>query len=130
MLQLVQTLKHEPHHPSPLCYFLFLRSVVHPTLLGHTLFWYIESELGYIERAQRFRLFKKTLLRAFGEEFRNELLTQNAVVRELVTTAKKVKEFKEKEKRDEWLKNALQKVFLFHFFILSPLLSPHSLSSD
>ena len=84
---------------------------MHPTLLGHTLFWYIESELGYIERAQRFRLFKKALLKEFGEEFRNELLKQSALVRELVATAKKVKEFKEKEKRDEWLKTALQKVF-------------------
>ena len=113
MLQLVQTLKHEPHHSSPLCYFLFLRSVVHPTLLGHTLFWYIESELGYIERAERFRLFKKVILRSFNEEFRNELLRQSAVVRDLVTIAKRVKEFKEKEKRDEWLKTALQKVYFF-----------------
>ena len=77
-------------------------------------------------RAQRFRLLKKALLRVFGEEFRNELLTQSAVVRELVATAKKVKDFKEKEKRDEWLKNALQKVFPNFFqspFILFNLFS-------
>ena len=78
MLQLVQTLKHEPHHSSSLCYFLFLRAIRNPQLIGHTLFWYLESELESVEMADRFRLLKKELLLAFNEEFRNELLKQVA----------------------------------------------------
>ena len=91
----VQTLKHEPHHVSSLCYFLFLRAIQNPRLIGHILFWYLEvrkcdfclrsgmidffgkqSELDSIDMSHRFRLLKKELLLSFNEEFRNELLRQ------------------------------------------------------
>ena len=72
----VQTLKHEPHHSSSLCFFLFLRAMLNPQLLGHTLFWYLESELESVEMADRFRMLKKVLLLSFTEKVRNEFLKQ------------------------------------------------------
>jgi len=110
MLQLVQTLKHEPHHASSLCYFLFLRAVRNPRLIGHNLFWYLESELESVEMADRFRLFKKELLLSFNEDFRNELLKQAALVRQLVVIAKQVKDIKERDKRNEVMRESLQKI--------------------
>jgi hypothetical protein len=53
-----------------------LRAILNPKLIGHTLFWYLESELDSVEMSHRFRLLKKELLLSFNEEFRNELLKQ------------------------------------------------------
>ncbi|XP_045108091.1 phosphatidylinositol 4,5-bisphosphate 3-kinase catalytic subunit alpha isoform-like isoform X2 [Portunus trituberculatus] len=51
MLQLVQSLKHEPHLESPLVCVLLRRALTNATL-GHTLFWHLKAECGVWVRGE------------------------------------------------------------------------------
>ena len=45
LLQLVQTLKYEPYHDSPLLRMILRRALKNPNKIGHTLFWLLRSEM-------------------------------------------------------------------------------------
>lgn len=45
LLQLVQVLKYEPYHDSPLARFLLRRALLAPLVIGHPLFWLLRSEM-------------------------------------------------------------------------------------
>jgi len=110
MLQLTQSMKHDMYHMSGLCGYVFMRAITSPSLLGHSLFWYLESELD-AGMSPRFRLLKKQLLLSLSAPYRKEMLSQAGLVRQLNSIAKQVKEIGNlKDKRQELLQNSLQKL--------------------
>ena len=122
-------MKHDMYHMSGLCGYVFMRAITSPCLLGHSLFWYLErlificdlyssfsfflpetnSELD-AGMSPRFRLLKKQLLLSLSAPYRNEMLAQAGLVRQLNSIAKQVKEINQKDKRQELLHQSLQKV--------------------
>ena len=54
MLQLVQVLKYEPYHDSPLARLLLRRALRAPLVLGHHLFWMLRSEMESSSVLERF----------------------------------------------------------------------------
>jgi hypothetical protein len=54
LLQLVQVLKYEPYHDSPLARFLLRRALRAPLTLGHSFFWMIKSEMHCSNILERF----------------------------------------------------------------------------
>uniref|UniRef100_A0A7S2X6Q4 Phosphatidylinositol 3-kinase n=1 Tax=Lotharella oceanica TaxID=641309 RepID=A0A7S2X6Q4_9EUKA len=47
LLQLVQCLKFESYHDSPLSRFLLMRALKNPLMIGHYLFWYLQAEMSF-----------------------------------------------------------------------------------
>jgi hypothetical protein len=45
LLQLVQVLKYEHYHDSPLARFLLQRAIKNRVMIGHALFWHLQSEI-------------------------------------------------------------------------------------
>jgi hypothetical protein len=56
ILQLVQCLKYENYHNSPLSRFLIRRSLKSPYQIGHTFFWLLKAELHVPQYQERFGL--------------------------------------------------------------------------
>lgn len=54
LLQLVQVLKFEPYHDSPLSRFLLRRALLSPLAIGHYLFWLLRSEMHLPTVRERF----------------------------------------------------------------------------
>lgn len=90
LLQLVQVLKHEQYHSSALSNFLIL-AAARSLLIAHQLYWYFEAEIHLPNTFFRFRLLKKALLSAVSSEFRERLLLQSGLVRNLTVVATEVK---------------------------------------
>ncbi|KAL6057890.1 Phosphatidylinositol 4,5-bisphosphate 3-kinase catalytic subunit alpha isoform, variant 2 [Balamuthia mandrillaris] len=63
---LVQALKYELFHDSPLARFLLQRSLKNRLLLGHHLFWLLQSEINVPQIAPRFTLILSTYLQRCG----------------------------------------------------------------
>ena len=98
MLQVVQTLKYEPYHVSPLAIFLLLRALKSPDLIGQTLYWHLQAEEHNPEMAMRFKLLKKQLLKSLSAEKRDELTKQSGLMRELEGVAKRVQQVDKKQR--------------------------------
>ena len=62
ILQLVQALKVEPFHRSPLAFFLVRRALASPELVGQTLFWQLRSEMHNPRVAERFGVLLRSYL--------------------------------------------------------------------
>jgi Phosphatidylinositol 3- and 4-kinase/Phosphoinositide 3-kinase family, accessory domain (PIK domain)/Phosphoinositide 3-kinase C2/Calponin homology (CH) domain/RhoGEF domain len=116
LLQLVQTLKYEPYHASPLASFLVLRAVRSPQLVGTALFWYLTSEEHTAEVAKRWKLLKKALLLACGTEAPYagyEFLHGASIMRQLQTTAEHVAlHIREPKQRLPYLRAELERVHM------------------
>jgi len=110
LLQLVQTLKHEPYHTSPLAMFLLLRAIRNPRLVGQRLFWFLECELHMNEVRNRFTLIKKELLKSLRDEDRQEMLQQGIVVRKLDRVAKTTKTISSGSERLTFLHSELERL--------------------
>eukprot|EP01113_Clastostelium_recurvatum_P028422 TRINITY_DN3438_c0_g1_i4.p1 TRINITY_DN3438_c0_g1~~TRINITY_DN3438_c0_g1_i4.p1 ORF type:complete len:1453 (-),score=442.67 TRINITY_DN3438_c0_g1_i4:115-3945(-) len=93
LLQLVQVLKYEPYHDSVLARFLVDRALRNPRL-GHSLFWYLKSEMHVPEISERFGLMLEAYLRGCGGH-REELGRQNEVLKSLVRVANLIKPLKD-----------------------------------
>ena len=66
IMQLVQALKCETYHRSPLALFLLKAAINNRLPLGHTLFLMLKAEMHIPEVRERFTLFLKCYLRASG----------------------------------------------------------------
>jgi len=97
LLQLVQVLKYEPFHDSPLSRFLLQRAVQNRERIGHLLFWYLKGELAVPHISQRYTLLVEAYLYACGDHL-FELHNQTQLVDKLQHTAELVKS-KKKGKR-------------------------------
>jgi len=67
MMQLVQALKCEAYHNSPLALFLLKRAMNDRARTGHTFFWMLQAEMHIQEVRERFRLLTQFYLRGSGE---------------------------------------------------------------
>ena len=90
LLQLVQTLKYEPNHFSPLAVWLLNRALQNQIEIGHYFFWMLKSELHVPEIAERYALLLEMYLRGCGKQ-REDLLKQVQVVNKLNEVAEAIK---------------------------------------
>eukprot|EP01133_Synstelium_polycarpum_P007425 gene7425-8686_t len=91
LLQLVQSLKHEPYHDSALARFLISRALNSRAVIGHAFFWHLSAESANLRISDRYLLVLETYLRGCGDE-RHELVKQMEVVTKLAAIARLVKE--------------------------------------
>ena len=66
MMQLVQALKCETYHNSPLALHLLAQALDHRVRIGHTLFWMLQAEMHIPAVRERFRLLTQFYLRGSG----------------------------------------------------------------
>ncbi|GAM25539.1 hypothetical protein SAMD00019534_087140 [Acytostelium subglobosum LB1] len=103
LLQLVQVLKCEPYHDSPLARFLLRRSILNRTT-GHHFFWYLKSDLHVTNIAERFGLLLESYLLACGTH-RNEIQRQIQVIDSLTEVARKIKSLKDQDRRETLMRD-------------------------
>lgn len=114
LLQLVQALKYEPNHFSPLAVWLLHRSLQNPMLLGIEFFWMLKSELHVPEISERYALLLEMYLRGCGDQ-RNDLYKQTCVISKLNDVAIAIKSVSSARRKQELQKKLseldLPKVF-------------------
>jgi hypothetical protein len=76
--QLVQAVKYEIHHKSPLSEFLLERSLQNTRVVGHAFFWSLRAGLHEFRSYERFYLILERFLMCAGK-FKYELFRQNTV---------------------------------------------------
>lgn len=86
LLQLVQAVKFEPYHDSPLKRFLMERAFRNPITVGHHFFWHLKSEMHNPPYAERFGLLLEEYLshNAYAAKL---LRNQNGAVNKLQRVA-------------------------------------------
>ena len=95
LLQLVQCLKYEHYHHSPLSALLVQRAVASPIVIGQPLFWHLKNELHEPYHCERFVLVLEEML-SFCPLLCAELAKQVSMVSKLT----KVSEMVQRLKRD------------------------------
>lgn len=92
LLQLVEALKYEPFHSSPLSCFLLRRAVASPHLIGHYLFWNLKAEVHNPNKQlrERFGLYIREYLETCGSHA-VELEKQCFIVDKLYDVAMAIK---------------------------------------
>jgi phosphatidylinositol-4,5-bisphosphate 3-kinase len=101
LLQLVQCIKYEPYHDSPLSRFLIERAISSPYLIGHSLFWHLKAEVHDPQYCERFTCIMEELLSHIGIMI-DELYKQVVLVHKLQQVADQIIRFKrEYEYSDE-----------------------------
>lgn len=123
LIQLVQALKYEPNHYSPLACWLLYRALHNQMLIGHSFFWLLQAELHVHEIAERFALLLEVYLRSCGAQI-DDLHRQLDVVNKLAQIANQVKEVQISKRKQEVQRLLSQTVFPAKFQIpLDPTLS-------
>jgi len=89
LLQLVQALKYENNHDSPLSRFLVRRGLGNPYQIGHYLFWHLKAEFHDVQYAERFGLIMEEYLKHAGEHTR-QLFVQSNFLKRLEIIAEKI----------------------------------------
>jgi hypothetical protein len=89
LLQLVQCLKFEPYHDSPLKRFLIERALANPMNVGHYFFWHLKAEVHAPFCCERFGLILEEYL-SFAGRFTLELKKQASAVLKLQRIAEMV----------------------------------------
>eukprot|EP00771_Trimastix_marina_P000407 gnl/Trimastix_PCT/1425.p1 GENE.gnl/Trimastix_PCT/1425~~gnl/Trimastix_PCT/1425.p1 ORF type:complete len:1749 (-),score=539.23 gnl/Trimastix_PCT/1425:182-5428(-) len=114
LLQLIQVLKYELYHDSPLARFLMRRALMNPYSIGHSFFWHLKAEIHVLEIRERYGLLLEEYLRGCGYH-RKELNLQMESVRTLEGVAAEVvahaREF-DKDGRKAYLHDLLRTVQL------------------
>jgi len=108
LLQLVQVLKYEPYHDCALSRMLLGRALKN-IRIGHSLFWYLKSEMHVPEISERYGLLLEAYLRGCGGHMA-ELQKQNEVMKNLVRVANLIKKDLKDTERKEYLLQELDKV--------------------
>ena len=108
ILQLTQTLKHEPFHDSGLARFLLRRAIRNTRLLGHQLFWSLKAEMHDPLVSDRYGVLLDMYRRNCGAH-RGELGHQLFLMRQLQNASDIVKPMKQKD-RKKMLKERLDYV--------------------
>lgn len=87
--QLVQAIKYEIHHKSPLSEFLLERSLENTRVVGHAFFWSIKASLHEFRSYERFYLILERFLMCCGK-YKHELYRQDVVNQALIKVHKEV----------------------------------------
>jgi len=107
LLQLVQALKYERYHYSPLMMFILKRATQDITRTGHFLFWHLASDLEINRSNKRFRSILEVLL-VLGGKLVNNFYRQVDLIKHLKSTAEMLKKVKP-NRRDQVLREELGK---------------------
>ena len=109
ILQLTQTLKHEPFHDSGLARFLLRRAIRNTRLLGHQFFWSLKAEMHDPTVSDRYGVLLDMYRRNCGAH-RGELGHQLFLMRQLQNASDIVKPIKDKKERKRILADRLKYV--------------------
>lgn len=99
LLQLVQCLKNEIYHDTPLARLLIERALRSTHQIGHSLFWSLKAELHNSQCKERFILIIEEYLKA-ANSHRIQLTNQITLVNYLLEFALKVKRYQTKSVQD------------------------------
>lgn len=91
LLQLIQVLKYEPYHVSPLANFLLHRALRSPYRIGQPFFWGLMSEIHCPDVSERFGILLEMYLRLSGQQHREEILGQVDLLSQLEGVAREIK---------------------------------------
>ena len=125
LLQLVQVLKYEPYHDSPLSRFLLQRALQNRAKIGHPFFWHLKAELNIADISERYLLLMEAYITGCGDQA-VELMRQNHLSIQLKVIAENVKQAK-KKMRMQILQEQISKIS-FPEAVQLPLSSAFSLS--
>lgn len=93
-LQLVQCLKYESYHDSPLARFLMERSIHSPYQIGHSVYWHLKAEVHDPTCTERFAVILEELLTYIGFHMTESLYKQTTTVNKLQKVADQVLKLK------------------------------------
>ena len=91
MPQLIQALKYELFHHSPLAEFLLEKALKNTRVVGHAFFWSLKANLHWPHSREHFFLILERFLMCCGQ-FKNDFLKQVFVNDSLVKIAELVNE--------------------------------------
>ena len=91
LLQLVQVLKYEPHHASPIAFFILKRALKNNNQIGQMLYWLLKSEMHDKTIYERYGVILEVYLRQ-SKGHRAEIKKQGALLEKLERVALKIKE--------------------------------------
>jgi phosphatidylinositol-4,5-bisphosphate 3-kinase len=109
LLQLVQALKYECYHDSPLARFLLRRALKSPLVIGHHLYWMLKSEMHSAGVCERFGVVLHTYVEFCGPH-RQSLRKQLYVNDCIKLIADDIKGISEKHARVESTRAQLQQL--------------------
>jgi hypothetical protein len=110
VLQLVQVLKYEQYHDSPLAVFLISRALACRNVVGHNMFWHMKAEMHVPEIAERYGFLLEMYLENCGAHL-GDLSKQNTVMQMLCEAARAIKDpFVEKRDRLSVLRRRLSEM--------------------
>ena len=108
MPQLVQALKYELFHHSPLAEFLLEKALKNTRVVGHAFYWALKANLHWPHSRERFYLILERFLMCCGQ-FKNDFLKQVYVNRSLKTISGDIQaKFRKKESKS-YLKDYMHK---------------------
>ena len=107
LVQLINAVKYEPRHDSPLCRLLVRRALQSKTIVGHRFFWLLRSELH--TSRERLGVLLEAYLRGSGVGHIHVLYSEANLIQDLAGVAKDVKSA-DKDGRMKVLNTRLRKV--------------------
>jgi hypothetical protein len=108
MLQMVQTLKYEAYHDSPLSRLLLRRALQSPYKIGHNFYWLLRSEMHNADICSRYGMILKSYVTSCGPHRTH--LRRQIVVNDLVCViAERIKTLP-KDQRSKAAANDLKKI--------------------
>ena len=110
VLQLVQVVKHEPYHSSPVGKFVIEKALKNTTI-GHYVFWHMKSEMHLPDVRERYGILLSSYLMLCGP-MRSTLFRQNIAQQAFVSVAEDIKKIKGAEERLKILREKLHDVIL------------------
>jgi phosphatidylinositol-4,5-bisphosphate 3-kinase len=98
LLQLVNVVKYELCHDSPLAGFLLRRGLLNKTVVGHPLYWLLKSEMS--TAAERLGVILEAFLRGCGIGSLSVLTTEEGIIKGIARVAATVKTTKKEERAE------------------------------
>jgi phosphatidylinositol-4,5-bisphosphate 3-kinase len=100
LIQLVQAVKFEPFHYSPLLHFLLKRALEYPKRIGHYLFWLLKSEMNDPYFKERYGLLLEQYLLRCGP-IKSSLVLQDYLVKTLEVVAREIQNDRDMSKEEQ-----------------------------
>eukprot|EP01051_Picozoa_sp_SAG22_P000608 SAG22_NODE_17_length_32684_cov_34.234095_21_plen_256_part_00 len=90
IIQLVQVLKYEQYHDSPLAVYLMARALRCRNSIGHQMFWHLKAEMHVPEISERYGFMLEVYLEYCGAHL-TDLQNQNSVMKGFIDCARCIK---------------------------------------
>ena len=116
MLQLTNSLRHEPYHDSALSRLLIRRALRNPDIIGHVLYWNLRSSLNDSFVRTRNTIVLQIYLMHVEDIHRLEFGRQLYLVSRLKDLSKRLTEIKSLDRKRRYIKTGLQELTADKFF--------------